>query len=67
MTQLIRIARKARLGYADFLYICQQARRRLGLHRPKKERRLPQLLPEAELKRFFQAIQDCGDVQHDPA
>ena len=65
VTKLTRIARKSRLGYADFLYVCQQVRRRLGLRRPKKERRLPQLLPEAELKRFFQAIQECGDVQHE--
>jgi len=65
VAQLTRIARKARLGYDEFLYVCQQARRKLGLRRSKKERRLPQLLPEAELKRFFQAILDCGDVQHE--
>ena len=66
VAQFVRIARKARLSYDDFLYISQQVRRKLGLYRPKKERRrLPQLLPEAELKRFFQAIQDCGDVQHE--
>jgi site-specific recombinase XerD len=65
VAQFTRIARKARLGYDDFLYVCQQARRKLGLRRRKKERRLPQLLPEAELKRFFQTIQDCGDIQHE--
>jgi len=65
VAQMVRIARKARLSYDDFLYISQQARRKLGLHRPKKERRLPQLLPEAALKSFFQTIQDCGDVQHE--
>ena len=31
--QLVRIARKARLGYDDFLYISQQARKKLGLRR----------------------------------
>ena len=65
VVQFVRIARKARLSYDEFLYISQQARKKLGLHRPKKERRLPQLLPEAALKRFFQIIQDCGDVQHE--
>src|ERR1039457_1867212 len=65
VTQLVRMARKARLGYDDFLYVSQQARKKLGLRRGLKERRLPQLLPEAELKRFFRAIQDCGDVQHE--
>jgi len=65
VAQVIRIARKARLGYDEFLYVCQQARRKLGLRRPKRERRLPKLLPETELKRFFQTIQKCGDVQHE--
>lgn len=65
VAQLVRIARKARLGYEDFLYVSQQARRKLGLRRARRERRLPQLLSEAELKRFFRAIQDCGDVQHE--
>ena len=65
VAQLVRIARKARLGYDDFLYISQQARKKLGLRRGRKERRLPQLLADADLKRFFRAIQDCGDVQHE--
>jgi site-specific recombinase XerC len=65
VAQLVRIARKARLGYDDFLYVSQQARKKLGLRRGRKERRLPQLLADADLKRFFRAIQDCGDVQHE--
>ncbi|MBV9034231.1 MAG: tyrosine-type recombinase/integrase [Acidobacteriaceae bacterium] len=65
IAQLVRIARKARLGYDDFLYVAQQTRRKLGLRRVLKQRRLPQLLTEAELKRFFRAIQDCGDGQHE--
>jgi integrase len=65
VAQLVRIARKARLGYDDCLYNWQQARKKLGLRRAPKERRLPQLLAEADLKRFFRAIQDCGDVQHE--
>ena len=65
VAQVVRIARKERLSYADFLYVCQEARRKLGLHKPKKERKLPQLLPEADLKRFFQVIQECGDLQHE--
>src|SRR5271166_2458752 len=48
-----------------FLYISQQARKKLGLRRGRKERWLPQLLADADLKRFFRAIQDCGDVQHE--
>ena len=65
VAQFVRIARKARLSYDDFLYISQHARKKLGLRRPKKKRRLPHLLPETELKRFFQTIQECGSVQYE--
>jgi site-specific recombinase XerD len=65
VTQFVRIARKQHLDYAGFLYVCQQARRKLGLRKPKKEHRLPQLLSESDLKRFFRVIQDCSDVQHE--
>jgi site-specific recombinase XerD len=65
VAQIVRIARKERLSYADFVYVCQQARRKLGLRKPKKERKLPQLLSEADLKRFFRVIQECGDLQHE--
>jgi integrase/recombinase XerD len=65
VAQIVRIARKERLSYADFVYVCQQARRKLGLRKPTKERKLPQLLPEADLKRFFRVIQKCGNLQHE--
>jgi integrase/recombinase XerD len=65
IAKIVQIARKERLSYDDFLYICQQVRRKLGLRRPKRERKLPQLLGEADLKRSFRVIQDCGDVQHE--
>jgi integrase/recombinase XerD len=65
IARFVQIARKERLSYDDFLYVCQQARRKLSLRRPKRERKLPQLLPEAELKRFFGVIQDCGEVEHE--
>jgi integrase len=62
---LVRAARRARLNYDGFLYVCQQARRKLKLTRPQREQKLPHLLPDAALKRFFQVIQECGDVQHE--
>jgi integrase/recombinase XerD len=65
VTQFVRIARKERLDYAAFLYICQQARRRLGLHKPPQERKLPQILPDTELKKFFRVLQQCGNLQHE--
>jgi integrase/recombinase XerD len=63
--KLVSMARKERLDYDEFLYVCQQARRKLGLRRPKRHRKLPQLLSESDLKRFFRAIQECGDVEHE--
>jgi site-specific recombinase XerD len=65
VSQIVRLARKERLDYADFIYVCQQARRKLGLRKPKKERKLPQLLPESDLKCFFRVLQECGDLQHE--
>ncbi len=65
ITQFVRIARKERLDYDDFLYVCQQARKKLGLRKTKRERKLPQLLPEVELKKFFRTIQECGNLQHE--
>jgi integrase/recombinase XerD len=63
--QIVRIARKERLSYAEFVYVCQQARKKLKLRKPKAERKLPQLLSEADLKRFFSVIQQVGDLQHE--
>lgn len=63
--KIVRLARKERLSYDDFIYVCQQARKKLGLRRPRKEKRLPQILSEAELKKFFQVISDCGNLQHE--
>lgn len=65
VAQWVRLARRAHLDYDGFLYVCQQTRKKLKLRKPKRERHLPQLLTEADLQRFFQMIQDCGDVQHE--
>ena len=65
VSRLVLMARKERLDYDDFLYVCQQARRKLGLSRPKRHRKLPQLLSEPDLKRFFRTIQECGEVEHE--
>ena len=63
--KIVRLARKERLSYDDFIYICQQARKKLGLKKPRKEKRLPQILSETDLKKFFQIISDCGNLQHE--
>lgn len=65
VAQIVRLARKERFSYDDFLYVCQQARRKLGLRKPKRERKLPQLLPEAELKKFFRVLEQGGNLQRE--
>ncbi len=65
VADLVVSAWRQRLSYDDFIYVCQQARKKLGLRRPKKKRKLPQLLTETELKHFFEVIQECGNVQHE--
>lgn len=63
--KIIRVARQHRLGYEDFVYVCQQARIKLKLRKPRKERKLPEILSLSELKKFFKTVQECGDLQHE--
>jgi integrase/recombinase XerD len=63
--KITRIVGQHRLGYEDFVYICQQVRIKLKLTKPKRERRLPEILSLAELKKFFKTVQKCGDIQHE--
>jgi len=63
--QLVRAARRERLSYDEFQYVCEQARRKLGLRRARKERDLPQLLTEDEFRQFFQTIEKGGNLQHE--
>jgi integrase len=65
VAKLVFMARKERLDYDAFQYVCQEARKKLGLRRPKRGRSLPKLLSESDLKAFFRAIQECEDVEHE--
>jgi site-specific recombinase XerD len=63
--KIVSVVRQHRLSYDAFIAVCQQVRLKLKMKKPKKERRLPELLSLAELKRFFKAVQKCGDTQHE--
>jgi integrase/recombinase XerD len=65
IAQFVCIARREHLDYDAFVYCAKRARRVLGLHKPRKEHKLPQLLTEAELSRFYGAIQQTGNIQHE--
>ena len=63
--RILAIVRKEHIDYKSFLDICQRVRTKAGLRKPKKQRTLPKLLSEADLKRFFRTIQDCCNVEHE--
>jgi integrase/recombinase XerD len=62
--EMARLVRRARLDYQGFQEVTRAVRRRLGLGRPARVRTLPRILPEASLKKFFQAVDGSGDLQH---
>ncbi len=63
--KIVHVARQHRLNYEDFVYVCQQVRLKLKLKKTKKEKRLPEMLSLAEVKKFFKTVQVCGDLQHE--
>jgi integrase len=50
--------RKHHINYRQLCHIFERVRRENKLHRPKRERRLPQLLTEDDLKAFFKGIEN---------
>ncbi len=64
VAHLARLIRRHRLDYAAFEAICRAARKETGLRRPARSRRLPRLLPEASLRKFYEAVDQGGNLQH---
>jgi integrase/recombinase XerD len=46
------------------IYLFRKVRSLAGIRQEKKQRKLPKLLSDAELKRFFDGIQAGGSVEH---
>ena len=61
---ITRLARRARLDYEAFQDVTRAVRKNLGLRRPARSRTLPRILPAATLKKFFQAVDGSGNLQH---
>ena len=59
------LVRRARLDYEGFRRLCSEVRKELALQRPARSRRLPHVLPETSLTRFFDAIRQGGNLQHE--
>lgn len=62
---LVSVIRQQRLSYRAFTKAAHQARKHLGLKPPAEGRRLPRLLTESELRRYFEAVSKGGNVQHE--
>ena len=63
--KIVRVVRQQRLSYDAFIAVCQQVRLKLKMEKPKKERKLPELLSLPDLKKFFKTVQKCGNTQHE--
>jgi integrase len=61
---LVAIIRKHRLNYAKFTKAAHQARKHLKMKPLSGARKLPKLLTEAELRRFYETIDRADDLKH---
>lgn len=62
--EVVNSARRHRIDYTTFIESSKLARHQLGLSRPSRSRRLPNLLTDDELRRFYTAIDRTGNTQH---
>ncbi len=66
-TKLVRaianLVRRARLDYEAFRRVCAQVRKAVGLSRPPRSRRLPRILSDASLRKFYEVIDRAGKVE----
>jgi integrase/recombinase XerD len=63
--KIVRVVRQHHLTYDAFIAVCRQVRLKLKMRKPKRERRLPELLSLPDLKKFFKTVQKTGDTQHE--
>ena len=62
---IANLVRRARLDYDGFRRVCADVRKLTGLRRPARGKRLPRILPDEALKRFYEAVQRAGNLQHE--
>jgi integrase/recombinase XerD len=58
------LVRRARLDYEGFRRVCSQVRKEIGMRRPSRPRRLPRILSDASLRKFYEVIDWAGNLQH---
>jgi integrase/recombinase XerD len=64
VAQIARIVRRAGLDYEGWRYVAKRVRRECALRPAKKGRRLPRILNADDFRRFYEAVDGAGDVQH---
>jgi integrase/recombinase XerD len=62
---IVTLVRRARIDYEGFRRVCAQVRKELGIRRPPRSRRLPRILSDANLKKFYNTIDEAGNLQHE--
>src|SRR5260370_36355973 len=61
---MANLVRRARLDYEAFRRVCAQVRKAVGLRRPPRSRRLPRILSDAILRKFYDVIDRAGNLHH---
>jgi len=59
------LVRRARLDYDGFRRVCGDVRRATGLRRPPRGKRLPHVLSDDALRRFYETVERSGNLQHE--
>lgn len=62
--EIVTIIRRHRLNYDTLRVATYQARKYLTMKPPKRGRRLPSLLTDEELRRFYNTIDRAENIQH---
>lgn len=63
--QIVNLVRAARLDYCAFNHVCENVRKELGLHKPRRGQQLPKILPESSLRKLYETISHAGNLQHE--
>jgi integrase len=61
---IAKLVRQHHLDYPSFVDICKEVRQEVGLSRPRPSRHLPKLLSDEALKRFYNQMDEGGDLKH---
>jgi len=64
VAEIARIVRKHGLDYDGWRYVAKRVRQKCDLWPAKRPKKLPRVLTADDFRRFYQAVDRAGDVQH---